>query len=111
MISLLPTMTFNNSCRSPSFEAIKTESSAHLKLFMIWPPKLTPGNPLMCLIIYSLHKENKSGENMHPCWRSFLTHGVYGMVANDVRCECHGSKGHFGNNRTINRVNIQTDDI
>ena len=33
------------------------------------------------------------------------------MVANDVRCVCHGSKGHFGNNGTTNRVNIQTDDI
>ena len=72
LISPLLTMTFSNSCRSPSLEAIKTVSSAYLELFVIWPPKLTPGSPSMCRIIYLLYTKNKSRENTHPCRTPFF---------------------------------------
>jgi len=56
--------------RSFSFSAISTVSSAYLRLFIIFPPNLMPGKSSKSLRIFSLYRENNSGDRTHPC----LTH-------------------------------------
>src|SRR5438552_8663269 len=56
-----------------SFEcATSIISSAYLKLFRVYPPIINPPTLSKCLILISLYKLNRSGDNTHPCLTSLL---------------------------------------
>ena len=47
----------------------RSVSSAYLRLFIIFPPNLMPRKSSKSLRIFSLYRENKSGDRTHPCLR------------------------------------------
>ena len=67
-------------CRSFSFSAIKTVSSAYRKLLTFFPPTLIPGCSSKFLMMTSLYRLKRSGESTQPCftplfvfWKEFVS--------------------------------------
>ena len=54
-------------CSFASESAIRTVSSAYLKFVKLKPPMRTPSSFSKFQMIFSLYKENRSGDQTHPC--------------------------------------------
>ena len=78
MFSLSPTFslslstTSSSCCRCFSDVAIRTVSSAYLRLLMLVPRIVIPVSHSTSPMMYSLYSENRSGDRTHPCLTPLL---------------------------------------